>query len=280
MKTRIVILAAAVAATSLWAASCAQPSAGCPVLTSNPSVGLSPYWVSYTKKSGTGACSQHPGETIGFQKYSAPGAKENVFVYVSDTLGVPFSEGRVDPTDPKGKNLLGYSSLPAEPTDAFCAVPDFTGAPRDGGSPLASPQQAFEATEEEHPLTDGGTEIVKIPALTVKHEVTGMRFIETVNAPGTVFGATIKVTEDSCTATYDAVGLWPAVACDPDANGANGYNLDCDPLPVPDAGHILASGINPTFAPTGKPITCKASGKADPAGYCTIQLSVDEISKL
>ncbi|GEM_PF-3485967 len=275
MKTRIVILAAAVAATGLWATACSQPSAGCPVLTSNPSVGLSPYWVSYTKVSGTGACADRPGETIGFQKYSAPGATENVFVYASDTLGVPYyDDGRVDPKDPKGKNLLGYAALPVEPTDGFCTVASFTGAPSDGGTLLAAPQQRFEASEKTETLKDGGTLVTPLPELFVKHEMTNLRFIETVNAPGTIFGAQIKLTEDSCTAIYDAVGLWPAVACDPAENGADGYNLACDPLPVPDAGHIIASGINPTFAPAGKPITCK-----DP-GYCTIQLSVDAISKL
>ncbi|MBS1151574.1 MAG: putative secreted protein, partial [Myxococcaceae bacterium] len=216
----------------------------------------------------TGACDTLPGEGIGFQKYNTPGTKEIRLAYTIEGLGGPYSEGRVDPTDIEGKNINGFGDLtPIPNTEGYCVVSNFGGA-GDAGAP----SQTFEEIPAV-PLADGGEEPA-IPEVFIKYEIQDLKFLATVNAPGTVFTGTIKRTEDICTATFSAVGLWPQIGCDPTANAPDGYSLECDPQPNVDAGHILGSGINPTFAPKGKPITC---GKA---GFCELQMTVDEIAKL
>ena len=264
MKTRIVLLAAAVVAAAAWLGGCApQPNAGCPVSTSNPAAQLPPYWVKYKKVSSSGGtCGDLSGEGIGFQKYAAPGSKDVKLGFAIEGLGGPYSEGRVDPLDPEGKKIVGFGKLPNVPAaDNYCAVSEFTPA-----------SQNFEEIPAV-PLADGGSEPA-VPALSRKYEVQNLKFLATVNAPGTVFTGQIKLTENACTATFDAVGLWPKIGCDPKLNLDSGYSLECDPNPRPDAGHILGSGINPTFAPAGKPITCGELGN------CELTITVDEISKL
>ncbi len=265
MKTRIAFLTAALAGFAVSFGGCAgQPNAGCPVSTSNPAGGVPPYWVKYTKltQTGTGTCGTLPGEAIGFQKYNKPGTKEIRLAYTVEGLGGPYAEDRRDPTDPDGKKINGFGQLPPVPNATnYCEVTDFTGA-----------GQNFEEIPAV-PLADGGSEPA-VPALSLKYEFTNLKFLATVNAPGTVFTGELKRTEDACVATFTTLGLWPRTACDPMLNEPNGYSLECDPNPRPDAGHILGSGINPTFSTTAKPITC---GKA---GFCEISLTVDEIAKL
>jgi hypothetical protein len=253
-------------ACAAWLGACqGQPSAGCPVLTSNPAVGLPPYWMKYTKVSG-GTCGDLPGEAIGFQKYNTPGTKEIRMAYVFEGLGHEYhSNGRVDPADPDGKKLLGFAKFPFAPeADLTCSASQFE-----------HPAQNFESVPDEL-LPDGGVDVPGSPALSRKYEFQNLKFLATVNAPGTVFTAEVKLTEDTCTATMKAIGLWPQIGCDPANNDPkrNNYNVDCDPKTDVDAGHIVGSGINPTFAPEGKPVTCGA------AGYCEVQLTFDEISKL
>lgn len=273
IKTRIVFLSAALVATASWLGACAsQPNAGCPVSTSNPAFGLPPYWVKYDRISASGACGDLKGEGIGFQKYNTPGTKEIRLGYAIEGLGGPYSEGRVDPADPEGKNINGFSKLPPVPNaEGYCEVTEFRGAPRDGGS-LDAPQQNFEEIPDS-PLADGGVE-AGMPALSRKYEFQKLKFLATVNAPGTLFTGELKLTENTCTATFKTTGLWPQIHCDPKLNEPNGYSLECDPEPKPDAGHIQGSGINPTFSTKEKPITCGKSGS------CEIQLTIEEISKL
>lgn len=265
MNTRFVLLSAAMVGTAVWLGACqGQPNAGCPVSTSNPAVGLPPYWMKYTKVSATGACGDSPGEAIGFQKYNTPGTKDIRMAFAIEGLGGPFSEGRVDPADPMGKNINGFAKLtPFPDKDNYCVASEFT-----------APHQDFEEIPPDM-LPDGGSEGGE-PALSRKYEFQSLKFLATVNAPGTVFTGDLKLTEDTCTATFKVQGLWPEISCDPANNDMtrNGYNLDCDPKTDVDAGHILGSGINPTFAPEGKPITCGA------AGFCELQLTVEDVAKL
>lgn len=263
-NTRLVLLSG-LAGCAAWLGACqGQPNAGCPVSTSNPAVGLPPYWMKYEKISATGACGDSPGEAIGFQKYNTPGTKEIRMAFTVEGLGAPYADGRVDPNDLEGKNINGFSKLASIPNaEGYCEASEFT-----------APKQDFEAVPPD-PLPDGGME-GGAAALSRKYEFQKLKFLATVNAPGTLFTGELKLTEDACTATFKTTGLWPQIACDPANNNAmrGGYNLDCDPKPDVDAGHILGSGINPTFAPSGKPITCGAGG------YCEIQLTVEDVAKL
>ena len=129
---------------------------------------------------------------------------------------------RVDATDPDGKKLNAIGKMPQFPTNGVCTVTDFTGG-----------EQNFQAEMD----IDGNV----IPAVTHKLEFTEFNVINSTKVPGTAFTSKIKYTEGSCVANYTAVGFWPEVHCEADA--------DCDPSADLDAGRILGSGINPEFKP-------------------------------
>jgi hypothetical protein len=279
MKTRIVLFAAALSASAALLGACQdQPNAGCPVSTSNPSFGNYPYWVKYEKVTSTGACGDLKGEAWGFQKYNVPGTTDVRLGYAIEGLGAPYHAERPqrDPNDPLGKNINGFADLPLIPNaEDFCVATNFAGPPTDGGN-LDAPQQRYEMLPEiRTPLADGGEDVQPVvPEQFVKYEVQDLKFLATVNAPGTIFTGQVKVTQDTCTATFNTFGLWPQIECDPAKSEADGYNVDCDPLERPDAGHITGSGINPSFAPSGKPVICGSEH------FCEIQLSAEEVAKL
>lgn len=129
---------------------------------------------------------------------------------------------RVDPTDPDGKNLNAIGKMAQFPTNGVCAVTDFTGG-----------AQNYQAEMD----VDGNT----IPAVTYKMEFTDFNIINSTKVPGTAFTSKIKYTEGGCVANYTAVGFWPEVTCETDA--------DCNPSADLDAGRVFGSGINPEFKP-------------------------------
>lgn len=294
MKSKVVVVAALLTAAAAYLGGCVgQPSAGCPT--------LSPYWVRYTKVSATGTCGDLKGEQIGFQQYHLPDAGSNKVAYRPEGLGVPFEAGRRDPTDGGDKRINGFASIAALPADDhFCDLSDFVPA-----------EASFEAVPGED-LADGGVGPVT-PALHRRYQWTSLRILATANALGTVLVGDLQYQEDSCNAVFKADGIaiplnqatGNLVVCNPATNAAKGYNIDCDPvLPTgPDGGLApsqangvnsngddcdlrttttdctpklitTGSGINPTFAVDGKPITCGSGG------FCEPQLTANEISKL
>jgi hypothetical protein len=298
MKTKTAVVGALLVAAAGWLGACvAQPNPGCPVAT--------PYWVKYAKViDATGDCGKVSGDRFGFAKFSGPEVPEDTVAFRPRGLGIQVlpedlgGGGRVDPTDPNHAKANGTGKITSFPAkDNFCDVTDIVAA-----------EQRFEPTPDTMEMAeDGGMEVVPgEPELYRKYEWSSLRILATPNAPGTVLTGNLKFTEDTCTANFEAVGLWPPVPCNPDENidwkDEKGYNLECDPRPstpdaikeitalvypdlqadgtFPDGGspdpftHPTGSGVNPTFAPKGKPITC---GKG---GYCEFQVSVEDLSKL
>jgi hypothetical protein len=113
----------------------------------------------------------------------------------------------------------------------------------------------------------------------------------TATAQGTQFSADVTYTENGCSATYHAVGVWPAVDCTvpvPDPNDPRGLNTigvqpdddKCNPCAEPSIGRFTGSGIIPNFpVKCGQlfPTTCTngVCQSADPFGrdpyYCILQ---------
>ncbi len=283
MKTKIVLLAAMLAATAGYLGACVdQPNAGCPVLT--------PFWAKYEiVDAGTG-CGKKKGELVGFQKYHPPSTNDYKLAFRFDGIGTDWDNGRSDPNDPDGKKVNGFAKITEFPAaDHFCDVTDFV-APEETWDKLP------DVTEDDGGITPGDPQQFK------RYDWQKLRVLATVNAPGTILTGKLAYTEDTCHAVWNVTGIWPPTQCDPANNDdgssvavarGKGYNIDCDPKPVtiedykdaladgglkdggePNLSHLLGSGLNPTFAPVGKPITC------GPGGFCEPQLTPDEISKL
>lgn len=147
----------------------------------------------------------------------------------NECMSVPDSISRVDPADPEGKKVIALGKLPTLPTDGVCAITEW-----EAGSGV----QNF--GEEMLELVDGGTET--LPATTYGVQWQDFKIYNNAKVPGTAFSAKVTVTEEGCSTTYDALGVFPAVDCTTDE--------DCNPSSNLDAGRPLGSGISPEFKPT------------------------------
>lgn len=273
------------------------PSPGSPLAFSYAQYALPNFWGQYKLRSGTGACSQLPGEEIGFQRFEVPNKPMDITVAIRpftpsymrgnpDTYGslewadydtsnddvdadagtvltaYPDPVFRTDPSDPEGKNLNGTATIAPDPAeDDACLASTFT--------PIDVTFQ-----EEVLPLVPGGgasaravvdadAGTITYPELHIRYEWDSLRVVSTTEIPGTIFTAQLRYTEDTCTATYDVTGIWPITLCHTD--------LDCSPNPVGDgpadselgiqSRRLQGSGLNPAYdaADAGFPLRCNNS---------------------
>jgi hypothetical protein len=136
-----------------------------------------------------------------------------------------------------------FCLLPATEAAAL-ELPELPGLPEDLGDP--------EDPEDDVPASD------PLPAVSIQASWSGVRVLSTTGYPGVQFEGTFTYTENGCTRTYQATGVWGAfnVGCEGSddeglPNGLPDQNL-C--LSAPNPSNILGSGINPDF-----PVTCDAA---------------------
>lgn len=284
MKLKNLSVAIAGVAFAAWLGACGTPTVHC-LVQSSPSGTAYAFHMKYLSTTDTGPCANLKSESIGFQVYNKPHTNDFSLAWRTNGIGVPINNGvtstEIDEAMAAGgcDTALGVCSgldnpkanggakMPAFPTDDLCEMSDFTGA-----------EQHFDAI----PPTlddDGGVIDPGAPATDIAYNFTKLRFVSNTNAPGTVFDGELTYTQDACTAHYKVFGFWPAIGCETDE--------DCNPVANPDAGRTLGSGINPTFAPEGKPVKCNTEQPfSDPifgdfSGVCEIQFtSADEIKAL
>ncbi len=245
----------AVGAAAALGACVAQPGAGCLVQSANAFDGGPAYWTKYTKVDATGACGDLPGEEIGFQKFSPATPGPSKVAIRAHAIGAPFSDAvqpQRDPADVQGVKVNASGTMPVDPNaEKVCTLSDFVPAEQNYAEGAAVP--------------DAGLPVK--PAVSFKYEWLKLEFVNTPSVPGTVFIGRVKRTVNGCQATFDAFGFSPAVKCADD--------LDCAPLPTPDAGVLTGSGISPALSPAGKPVKCNAT-----TGYCELGLSLADIKAL
>jgi hypothetical protein len=216
------ILTAALAGLSAASCEVTQPRPDC-------TVGRDAFAARYTLKDGpaTGACREKKGERIGLQKYNpaiqtADGPKPDLF---HATIAIqPETLGNIngDPAHP----LLSQGDFPITPDrDDFCTAPQLSRA-------------------EQHIAATGTS-----PAIDIVYEWSNVRVLNAPEALGTQLAAELRYTEGGCTATYTVDALWPSVSCENEAGEAD-VRL-CSPVPLPDDGILVGSGINSLF-----PIEC------------------------
>jgi hypothetical protein len=112
-------------------------------------------------------------------------------------------------------------------------------------------------------LSSGPTPSAAFPTSDVENTWSNVKVYVTAAAQGTQFSGDVTYTVNGCSATYHAVGVWPAHSCttpvldptDPQQKTILGQAPDndlCNPCAQPDKGLFVGSGINPDF-----PVTCK-----------------------
>lgn len=112
-------------------------------------------------------------------------------------------------------------------------------------------------------IADGDTEgacavPVVLPPTDLSYQWSNIAFYVTAAAPGTQFTADVEITLNGCSATYKAVGMWPAVECYGFTVPATDTTPEivvtpqqmCNPEAEPEKGRLYGSGINPDFGPT------------------------------
>jgi hypothetical protein len=144
----------------------------------------------------------------------------------------------------------------AHPEGDFCVLPVTEPArlvlPEIPGVPAVPP-------DPEDPEDMGTPEQPPLPAVDITAAWSDVRVLSTTAYPGVQFEGTFTYTENGCTRTYRATGVWGGInvlceGADDDGNptGMPDPNL-C--LSAPNPSNIFGSGINPDFPVTCDPVT-------------------------
>jgi hypothetical protein len=231
-------------------ASCEQPDLLCDVASG-------PYATRYFPKNPAEDCLLLPGELIGMANYNPPASSgetldvtKTLVAVQPDSLGALSDDARakagaVDPAQDHTLFSFGdYSNKPAE--DGFCSASNLTAAEQH------IPEAAF--TDE-----DGNPQV--FPETRLSYQWSDLKVYMTFATPGNAATGEVTITKevtdpmtgmkDSCSATYIASALFPAVSC-------GGVDAMGEPTGVPDDTRCCAtadlesdrsfgSGIHPDF---------------------------------
>ncbi|AGC48381.1 MlpA protein [Myxococcus stipitatus DSM 14675] len=173
-------------------------------------------------------CARLKPEAVGLQKYFSEDPKAADTVGVRSTrLGTLMAVDFKDRPDPDASNKpysVGAFASEGPGADNFCDVPQLS------------------ETRLDVPAT------ATLPAQNFRYVWSNLRIYNTPGIPGTQFKADLSYTENGCTATYQAKGIWPVVSC---ATKGLPDETKCDPYPDFSVGRLRGSGINPLF-----PVKC------------------------
>jgi hypothetical protein len=231
-------LSIGLALTPALSTGCSQPRIDC---TTGHASGIGAFAMKYTlkpgSKTGEGSCDTVKGEIVGLEKYNPASADD------------PNKQDLTKATLAIRATTLGQLAADAEAAgvmvnrDKLDSLGDFVSTVPDESDVCTVP--TLSAAEGDFPSFDGQ------PETRVQYEWKDVRLLVTTAYPGTQVVAEVTYTRDGCSATYSAVGLWPAVYCEEvDAEGKGTGKPDvtwCDPVANPEAGRAYGSGINPDF---------------------------------
>jgi hypothetical protein len=90
------------------------------------------------------------------------------------------------------------------------------------------------------------------------YEFRRVQLVGIASVQGTELLAEVVVTRGACARTYDVLGIWPPVVCSSET--------DCNPLPDPEHGRQMGSGLLPSL-----PVACDTGpilGDGHGSGFC------------
>lgn len=208
-------------------------------------------------------CGQLTGDVLGMSTYYAPGGVNDtpkfdvpsvalraqyLYAFIYDNVYHPANvqdtrliDKEVGDPDSLGDFEDGYPDA-----EGFCAVPKMSKVTLNLPEFVEIPPTEDDPATPDVDETDPGLPGQAAAKLT--YEWSKVKFLVNADAQGTQFSADVKLTQDSCTATYHVVGVYPAVPCDPS---------DPDDVICKDD----TNGINPDF-----PTECSKT-----FGYCVLK---------
>lgn len=219
-KTRIGQLAALILGGLTISCDATQPPPFC-------TISRALYAARYDLVSGSGACSELKGESLGGQAYVPDPSKPDDFgslAIQSEAVGKRLMAGAaamvVDP-NPAHKPYAHGGFTSRLPQNNVCSVPKLSDAEVELG-PVMS-----------------GTEM--LPAMNVKYHWSNVKAYVNAAQIGVLWGGELEYTSDGCTAKYKVVAISPLVSCDKD--GQPDPHL-CVAEPDPASG-FAGSGLSP-----------------------------------
>lgn len=254
MKARTFVLLVGLSGIGLTPLGCVeQPELEC-------KLPRGPFSARYELVEGTAECAaaqKLPNELVGVEQYyPVKDGKQDLsrpsVAIQGEKIGNPIADraqsyGILD----ENQKAYGYGEFASsKPSGDFCTVPTLSVAAIDFPEIPATPAMG-------ETLADPGR-----PAVSMQYQWSNVRFLMTDEIPGQAFDADLTVTADGCTATYRVNAMFynrPFLAgplCRlnhvDETTGQvvwDGPPDDrlCDPQPVPEAGHVVGSGINPEF---------------------------------
>ena len=305
-------LGSVVVGLGVLVAACDQPDVVC-------QASRRPFATRFTKTSGGGeACAEFLVGNIGIQTFNPASSdpqqpsSDSAFIAVQHSRMKGAIEGQAlgygvgDPlAPPEGTehqlySLGDFDSI--DSTDGVCTVTSFR-APAQYVSADEAPPVLCDATGGAGGAGGGGEmggmgghpceDDFGFPKTEAKYEWSNMRMLVRADAPGTVFTANLKYTENqtfpismqdavNCTTDYTVIALAPSVDCSVfDAEGnptGEGDITLCYAEGDPTAGRPFGSGINPSFGTVdqGGIVDCLDNG----GGTFSCVLSVNSVEEV
>jgi len=246
----IALGAAALLFTAAFGTSCEQPPLLCEVASG-------PYAVKYYPKDASSDCLMMPGERVGMSVYNPPkgddrqiDASRATIAIQANSMGALADEARnvanaADP-DPEHKEYSFGNYAVRPDADDFCAASDLSIAEQH------IPETAYTDAE-------GNPAIYRETRLA--YEWRDVRVHTTFATPGNAATGEVTITRESedpatgerstCTTTYIASGLFPAVGCEAVDGMGQGTGMPddtrCCAKADPASGRPFGSGLHPDF---------------------------------
>ncbi|WP_309888059.1 hypothetical protein [Archangium sp.] len=147
-------------------------------------VGRGDHAVRYTLKTGTGTCAQKKAEIIGAQAFRVPGSG------IPPTVSLkPAPLAALEGRDPANSVLASGDFTTEYPEENTCVVRQ-----------LSEARQVFQP--------DNATTV------DLSYRFSNLRIQAQAAIPGTQWVADLSYSEGDCMATYEAVGVFPAIKCE------------------------------------------------------------------
>jgi len=146
-------------------------------------VGRGEHAVRYTLKTGSGVCAQKKAEIVGAQAFRVPGSGEPPTLALKPLFLVK-GTGPAEAVVSSGAFTTEY------PVGNLCEVPALSVGRQTQGTTALS------------------------------YQWSGLRIQGRADIPGTQWVGELTYSEGDCTATYEAVGVFPAIKCERTENGA------------------------------------------------------------
>jgi hypothetical protein len=182
MKTHRILAWIPLLGCAAWLGACGaeQPAPQC-------TVGRGDHAVRYTLKTGSGACAQKKAEIVGAQAFRTPGSG------VAPTLVF------------KPAPLAALEGKDTDPAHSVTASGDFTTEypGQDGVCAVPTMSEARQVVS-----SDPGSTV------DLRYQWSHLRIQDQAAIPGTQWTAELTYSEGDCTATYEAVGVFPAIKCE------------------------------------------------------------------